>query len=88
MKLPLPNDRLEALYDVLEYCSNQQTFGKPACFTTFERIMINQERGAIMSQMNQESAPNDIRFYKCPPKLESKIQFVNQKVINNNLNNQ
>lgn len=90
MKLPLSNDRLEVLHNVLAYCSEveRKSNGKLYLFTTFERILINQERGSLLSQLNQETAPNDIRFYKCPPKLESKIQFVNQKVINNNLNNQ
>lgn len=90
MKLPIPNDRLEVLYDVLEYCSevDRRSNGKLYMFSTFERICINQERGSIMSQMNQETAPDDIRHYQCPPKLESKIQIVNQKIINNNLNNQ
>ncbi len=81
-------NRLENLHDVLAYDSDQQTWGRTACFTTFERILINQERGALLSQLNKDNQPPDIRHYQCPPNLESKIQFVNQKVINNNLNNQ
>lgn len=78
-------DRLEDLYDVLEYCSDQQAFGKPACFTVLERVCINQERGALLSQINEENNQADKRFYQCPPHLESKIRFVIQKVIDINL---
>lgn len=77
--------RLEVLYDVLLYCSNQQAFGKPACFTVLERICINQERGSLLSQLNQDNQESDKRNYKCQPKLESKIRFINQKVIDINL---
>jgi hypothetical protein len=77
--------RLDNLYDVLEYCSNQQAFGKPACFTVLERICINQERGSLLSQINQDNQESDKRHYKCPPKLESKIRFIIQKVIDINL---
>jgi hypothetical protein len=77
--------RLDNLYDVLEYCSNQQAFGKPACFTVLERICINQERGSLLSQINQDNQESDKRHYKCPPKLESKIRFITQKVIDINL---
>lgn len=79
------NDRLENLYDVLLYDSDQQTFGKPACFTALERICINQERGSLYSQINQDNQKQDIRQYKCHPKLENKITFIIQKVINSNL---
>ena len=82
------NNRLEDLYDMLLYCSNQQVFGKPACFTTLERICINQERGALLSQLNQDNQEPDIRYYKCHPKLEIKIRFILQKVIDNNLQTQ
>lgn len=77
--------RLEVLYNVLLYCSNQQAFGKPACFTVLERICINQERGSLLSQLNQDNQESDKRNYKCQPKLESKISFINQKVIDINL---
>ena len=77
--------RLDNLYDVLEYCSNQQVFGRTACFTVLERICINQERGSLLSQINQDNQEGDKRYYKCPPKLESKIRFIIQKVIDINL---
>ena len=79
------NNRLENLYDVLVYDSDQQAFGKPACFTVLERICINQERGSLLSQINQDNQESDKRHYKCPPKLESKIRFVTQKVMDNSL---
>lgn len=79
------NNRLENLYDVLVYDSDQQTFGKPACFTTFERICINQERGSLLSQINPDNKEPDKRHYKCLPRLESKIRFILQKVIDINL---
>jgi len=78
-------NRLEDLLDVLEYCSSQQSFGRTACFTTFERILINQERGALLSQINEDNQADDIRHYQCHPKLESKIKFIIQKVIDINL---
>lgn len=78
-------NRLENLYDVLVYDSEQQTWGRPACFTTNERICINQERGALLSQLDSENYGLHIRYYKCPPKLESKIRFTIQKVIDINL---
>jgi len=78
-------NRLENLYDVLVYDSDQQTWGRDACFTTNERICINQERGALLSQMNQDNKEPDIRHYQCPPKLESKIRFAIQKVTDINL---
>lgn len=79
------NNRLEDLYDVLVYCSNQQMVGRPACFTILERICINQERGSLLSQMNQENQGDAIRHYKCHPQLEGKIRFVIKKVIDINL---
>lgn len=81
------NNRLEDLYDVLLYDSNEQTFGRAACFTVLERILINQERGALHSQVNEENEQEDIRYYQCPARLESKIKFVIQKVIDNGLTN-
>jgi hypothetical protein len=74
------NHRLEILYNVLVYDSDQQMVGRPACFTVFERILINQERGALLTQMSPEDV--NTRYYECPEKIESKIQFINQKVLN------
>lgn len=77
--------RLEDLHAVLEYCSMQQRIGRVSSFTTLERICINQERGALFSQMNHESTDHEKRNYQCPPKLEAKIRFNIQKVIDINL---
>lgn len=79
------SNRLEDLYDVLLYDSNEQTFGRPACFTTLERICINQERGSLLSQMNQDNHETDKRFYQCHAKLETKIKFAIKKIIDINL---
>jgi len=78
-------NRLENLHDVLAYDSDQQIFGRAACFTTNERICINQERGALLSQMNKENKEPDIRHCQCPPKLESKIRSITQKITDINL---
>lgn len=84
MSLTITN-RLENLQEVLVYDSDQQTFGKPACFTISERILINQERGSLLSQLNPQNKEPDIRYYQCHPKLESKIQFITQKITDINL---
>jgi len=72
--------RLDELFAVLIYCSDQQQVGRPASFTELERICINQERGSILSQLNQETPPHEVRRYTCPAKLESKIQFALKKL--------
>jgi hypothetical protein len=59
--------------------------GRPACFSVFERILINQERGSLLSQMNQDNQESDKRYYKCTPNLESKIKFAIKKIIDINL---
>lgn len=77
--------RSKDLYNILEYCSLQQQVGRPACFTVFERILINQERGSILTQLNSETPESEKRYAVCPPKLESKIRFITQKIIDINL---
>jgi hypothetical protein len=72
-------DRLEVLHDVLLYCSTEQGYGRPSCFDVFERMNINQERGALLSQLNQESQDNEIRYCQCSPELENKIQHIIKK---------
>lgn len=79
------NQRLEDLHSVLQYCSDQQQVGRAAAFTTLERICINQERGALLSQTNWENPDQEKRTYSCPPKLETKVKFNLQKVIDINL---
>lgn len=77
--------RLEDLHAVLQYCANNQSVGKAASFSRGERICINQERGSLQSQLSAEQFPNDVRNYKCPAFLESKIRFTLKKVIDNHL---
>lgn len=78
------NNRLEDLQDVLVYDSEQKKIDRPGYFTKVERICINQERGSLLSQINQQNAEEDKRYYICPPVLQSKIRFVIQKVENQN----
>ncbi len=78
--------RLEDLHAVLLYCSDNQSVGKKASFSRGERICINQERASLLSQLNAEHFPNDVRNYKCPAFLESKIKFTLNKIIDNHLN--
>ena len=77
--------RLEDLHAVLLYCSDNQSVGKQASFSRGERICINQERGSLLSQLNAENFPDDVRNYKCPAFLESKIRFTLNKIIDNHL---
>ena len=79
------NQRLEDLHSVLLYCSDQQKIGRAASFTTLERICINQERGALLSQISSETPKHEVRVYKCHPTLEAKIRFAIQKVIDTHL---
>lgn len=78
--------RLEDLHAVLLYCSDNQSVGKSAIFSRGERICINQERGSLLSQLNAEHFPNDVRNYKCPANLEAKIRFTLKKIIDNHIN--
>jgi hypothetical protein len=80
--------RLEDLRTVLQQCSKIDLLsdGKNRAFTTGERICINQERGSLLSQLNAENFPDDVRNYKCPAFLESKIRFTLNKIIDNHLN--
>ena len=80
------NQRLEDLHAVLLYCSDNQSVGKKASFSRGERICINQERGSLLSQLNAENFPNDVRNYKCPDFLEAKVKFTLKKIIDNHLN--
>ena len=77
--------RLEDLHAVLQYCAENENLGKSASFSRGERICINQERGSLLSQLNAETFPNDVRNYKCPAFLESKIRFTLKKIIDNHL---
>jgi len=69
--------RLEHLQNALEYCSELQQQGQPPAFSTGERICINQERGALFTQLANDSRElllDEVRFYQCDPALQSKIE--------------
>ena len=75
--------RLEDLHNVLAYCSELQVLGKIYVFKTNERICINQERGALLSQlshMNQETFIHEVRHYQVPVTIEAKIKFTIEKI--------
>lgn len=75
--------RLEELQNVLVYCSELQLHGRMHVFKTGERICINQERGALLSQLshwNNETFPHEVREYKIPVGIEAKIKFTIEKI--------
>lgn len=75
-------NRLDILYNVLFYCSEKHT-----TFSRFQRICINQERGALYSQFSfllNEITQNEVRDYQCPAEIEAKIQFTLQKIKDTN----
>lgn len=80
MKLPMPNQREQDLLSVLEYCSEQQKVGRSAVFSVFERMLINQERGSLLSQSNQETPPDERRYYEVSSKIQKKIIFILTKL--------
>lgn len=76
-------ERLEDLQNVLVYCSELQLHGKMHVFKTGERICINQERGALLSQLshaNNETFSHEVREYKIPVGIEVKIKFTVEKI--------
>lgn len=75
--------RLEDLHNVLLYCSDLQKGGRIHVFKVGERICINQERGALLSQlshMNQETFTHEVREYKMPVGIEVKIRLTIEKI--------
>lgn len=72
--------RLEDLHNVLAYCSEMQSLGRIYVFKITERICINQERGSILSQLNNDNCPIEVRTYKIPPSIESKVKFTIEKI--------
>lgn len=75
--------RVELLFDCLWYCSRYQEAKRRSIFTISERILINQERGALMSQQTAMLYPNEdnpVREFTVPNYLEDKIQFIKNKV--------
>lgn len=74
------NQRLEDLHNVLAYCSELQSFGRIYVFKTLERVCINQERGSLLSQINTDNFPHEVRNYTIPPALEAKVRFTLEKI--------
>lgn len=75
--------RLEDLHNVLVYCSELQLHGRMHVFKTGERICINQERGALLSQLshaNNETFSHEVREYKIPVAIEAKIKLTIEKI--------
>jgi hypothetical protein len=75
--------RLEELHNVLAYCSDIQNCGRIYVFKVAERICINQERGALFSQLshaNNETFSHEVREYKIPAHIEAKVKFTINKI--------
>ncbi|MDQ8012013.1 MAG: hypothetical protein REI96_06175 [Flavobacterium nitrogenifigens] len=79
------NQRLADLYSVLYFCSEQQKAGRIYVFTIDERISINQERGSLLSQINRDNFPHEIRNYKISSALQVKVQITLNKLAQTNL---
>ena len=76
--------RLEDLHNVLVYCSDLQKKGRIHVFKVGERICINQERGALLSQLshaNNEVFSHEVRDYKIPVGIEAKIKLTIEKIM-------
>lgn len=79
--------RLEDLHNVLSYCSDIQSNGKIYVFKVAERICINQERGALFSQLsalNGEIFKHEVRTYQLPAHIEAKVKFTIEKIQSTN----
>ncbi|WP_264522170.1 hypothetical protein [Flavobacterium sp. N1994] len=75
------SSRLELLFEVLWHCSQCKEVNR-SVFTVNERILINQERGALMSQQNLllEIYNEDVRYYQVHENIEKKIQLIKSKL--------
>jgi hypothetical protein len=75
--------RIEDLHNVLVYCSDMQAAGRIHVFKVGERICINQERGALLTQLahnGNEVFLHEVRDYKVSPAIEAKIKLTNEKI--------
>lgn len=79
------NQRLIDLFSVLYFCSEQQKEGRIYIFTIAERICINQERGALYSQINKDNPSNEVRNYKITSALQVKVQITLNKIAKTDL---
>jgi len=89
------NNRIADLLTVLQYDTEEVQK-----FTISERILINQERAAMMDFKNylfKEFDYDKVRFYRVPESIETKIQTILKtiefknwqpkiKIMNNNIN--
>ncbi|MBP4139655.1 hypothetical protein [Flavobacterium geliluteum] len=73
-------NRLEDLHIVLSFCSEGQFLGKIFVFTVLERVCINQERGSLLSQINNDNFPHEIRSYTIPANIEAKVKITIEKI--------
>jgi len=78
--------RLELLYLVLQFCTYEQENGRRYVFNPFERIAINQERGARFEHLsfldgNPTSLENEIRIITTSDQLEEKIAHCRQQIV-------
>lgn len=72
--------RLEDLHNVLAYCTEAQSLGKMYVFKTLERVCINQERGSLLSQLNDNNFSHEVRDYKISESLEVKVKISLEKI--------
>jgi hypothetical protein len=71
--------RLHVLYKALWHCSQYQEVGKGYIFSRGERIAINQERGALLSQLSDDPEA-DVRYLKISEDIEKKVNFINDNM--------
>lgn len=82
MHLEEINQRLDDLFAVLQYCSEERK-----TFTLGQRVCINQERAALFDRKNYlfSRIPVElVREYKAPTELEEKIQFTINRIRDTN----
>ncbi|MBP4139984.1 hypothetical protein [Flavobacterium geliluteum] len=79
----IQNQREQDLLSVLEYCSEQEKWGRSAVFSVYERMLINQERGSLLSQSNNDTPEAEKRYYQVSEKIEKRIAFTLTKIKNN-----
>jgi hypothetical protein len=53
--------------------------GKGYIFSRGERIAINQERGALFSQLSEDPEA-DVRYSKISEDIEKKVNFINDNM--------
>lgn len=83
MNIEQISQRLQDLHTVLCYCSDMQKEGRIYVFRVGERILINQERGALLTQLSRyygENRPEDVRTYELPAHIEAKVKFTLERI--------